>query len=70
MGRTSKSVERKRLCVDGRRQDQWKMMIPYYDYCESCNTKNYRYGQLLYGKSDDVKLTNINWTKDIEKTEY
>ena len=49
---------------------KWEKISPYNMFCHCCAEKNYNYGKLLYGKMEDTKLINMNWTKQIEYDEY
>ena len=52
------------LNLSNEEEKKWNKLIPYYRYCNSCNNKNFNYGQHLYGKAGAAK---VNWSKIIEE---
>ncbi len=61
--------ERKRLLMSRGRAQRWKLMRPYYGYCEFCDQKNYDYGALFCGAGVEKKKDLVNWTKVIDADE-
>eukprot|EP00826_Nyctotherus_ovalis_P039490 TRINITY_DN3803_c0_g1_i14.p1 TRINITY_DN3803_c0_g1~~TRINITY_DN3803_c0_g1_i14.p1 ORF type:complete len:177 (-),score=24.99 TRINITY_DN3803_c0_g1_i14:1367-1897(-) len=46
------------------KQMAWNKFVPYYRYCNSCQSKNNNYVSLLFNKDCKQKF---NWTKAIEQ---
>ena len=60
--------ERKKLLVVKDKEKHWDCVRPYYNYCEYCEDRNYKYGSLLYKK--DTERIKVDWSKAFDRSDF